>query len=79
MSVDYAAHRDLERLREAYEEADGDLQTVSAKFPTVSKEAIRKALVRNGIHEPVEYTSYVTLLEEMSVEEFDRRVGGDEE
>ena len=80
MSVERPAHLDLDRLRAAYEEADGDIPTVAAQFPA-SISAVRKVLIRNGIHEPADYTSYVTLLEEMSVEEFDRRLAeanGDE-
>ena len=72
------AHHDHDRLRAAYEEADGDIQAVAEQFPGVSADGIQKALVRAGIHDPVKYTSYVKLLEEMTVEEFDRIVhGGD--
>ena len=80
MSVERPAHLDLDRLRAAYEEADGDIPTIATQFPA-SIAAIRKVLIRNGIHEPANYTSYVKLLEEMSVDEFDRRLaeakGGD--
>lgn len=80
MSVERPAHLDIERLRAAYEDADGDIRAVAAQFPA-SISAVRKALIRNGIHEPSGYTSYVKLLEEMTVDEFDRRLaeinGGD--